>query len=107
MQCGPIRYLVDAKSQAEKRSFDHFVIPRFTRARAADAGAIQDLYAVIIENENRNVMLIADAVQLVQEGRTPLLLTERKERAAYLAGLLEDQVKNVFLLVGSDQPKIK
>lgn len=107
MQCGPIRYLVDAKSQAEKRSFDHFVIPRFTRARAADAGSIQDLYAAIIENENRNAMLTADAVQLVQEGRTPLLLTERKEHAAYLAGLLEEQMKNVFLLVGSDRPKIK
>ena len=30
MQCGPIRYQVDAKVQAEKRPFDHAVIPKFT-----------------------------------------------------------------------------
>ena len=30
MQCGPIRYHVDAKAQAEKRPFDHAVIPKFT-----------------------------------------------------------------------------
>ena len=30
MQCGPIRYKVDAKAQAEKRSFEHYLIPRFT-----------------------------------------------------------------------------
>lgn len=30
LQCGPIRYQVDAKVQAEKRSFSHAVVPRFT-----------------------------------------------------------------------------
>ena len=30
MQCGAIRYRVDAKEQAEKRSFAHHLIPRFT-----------------------------------------------------------------------------
>jgi superfamily II DNA or RNA helicase len=30
MQCGPIRYNVDAKSQAVKRNFEHYVIPCFT-----------------------------------------------------------------------------
>ena len=30
MQCGPIRYQVDAKEQAQKRTFDHYLLPRFT-----------------------------------------------------------------------------
>ena len=107
MQCGPIRYLVDAKSQAEKRAFSHFVIPRFTRARAPAGSSIQELYAAIIKNEARNAALAADAVRLVQEGRSPILLTERKEHAAQLAVLLEGQVKSVFLLIGSDKPKEK
>ena len=107
MQCGPVRYLVDAKSQAEKRAFSHFVIPRFTRARAPAGSGIQELYAAIIKNEARNAALAADTVRLVQEGRSPILLTERKEHAAQLAALLEDQVKNVFLLIGSDKPKEK
>lgn len=107
MQCGPVRYLVDAKSQAEKRTFSHFVVPRFTRMRLPDANGIQDMYAGVIENDNRNELLVSDALNLVQEGRTPILLTERKEHAVLLAGHLSDKVKNVFLLIGSDKQKEK
>lgn len=89
MQCGPIRYLVDAKSQADKRTFSHFIIPRFTRARAPAGSSIQELYAAIVKNENRNASLMEDAVWLVYEGRSPILLTERKEHAAQLAALLQ------------------
>lgn len=49
MQCGPIRYLVDAKSQADKRTFSHFIIPRFTRTRAPAGSGIQELYAAIVK----------------------------------------------------------
>ena len=107
MQCGPVRYLVDAKSQAEKRTFSHFVVPRFTRMRLPDANGIQDMYVGVIENDNRNELLASDALKLVQEGRTPILLTERKEHAVLLAGRLSDKVKNVFLLIGSDKQKDK
>ena len=51
MQCGPIRYLVDAKSQVENRAFSHFVFPRFTRTRLPSANGIQDVYAGVIDNE--------------------------------------------------------
>lgn len=107
MQCGPIRYLVDAKSQADKRTFSHFIIPRFTRARAPAGSGIQELYAAIVKNENRNASLVEDAVRLVREGRSPILLTERKEHAAQLATRLQGKIQNVFLLVGSDKPKEK
>ena len=40
MQCGPIRYKVDARIQAEKRAFLHYMIPRFTDD-ADTAGASQ------------------------------------------------------------------
>lgn len=107
MQCGPIRYLVDAKSQADKRTFSHFIIPRFTRARAPAGSGIQELYTAIVKNENRNASLVEDAVRLVREGRSPILLTERKEHAAQLATRLQGKIQNVFLLVGSDKPKEK
>jgi superfamily II DNA or RNA helicase len=107
MQCGPVRYLVDAKSQAEKRTFAHFVIPKFTRTRLPNVNSIQDLYAGIAENDARNGLLAADTVRLVREGRTPILLTERKEHAVQLAALLEGNVQNVFLLLGSDKQKDK
>lgn len=107
MQCGPVRYLVDAKSQAEKRSFSHFVIPRFTRARLPKADGIQDAYSGIIENSDRNELIVSDTLRLVQENRTPLLLTERKEHAIQLADTLSKHVSHVFLLLGSDKQKDK
>ncbi len=30
MQCGPVRFKVDAKSQAKLREFEHLIIPRYT-----------------------------------------------------------------------------
>lgn len=107
MQCGPVRYLVDAKSQAEKRNFSHYVIPRFTRTRLPAAQHIQDVYSGIVENEARNKFLISDAIRLVAEGRTPLLLTERKEHAIRLEEALRDKADHVFLLLGSGKQKEK
>lgn len=107
MQCGPVRYLVDAKSQAEKRAFSHYVIPRFTRARSPAAENIQDIYAGIIGNESRTNQIISDAVRLIAEGRTPLLLTERKDHAVRLAEELRGKADHIFLLLGSGKQKEK
>ena len=107
MQCGPVRYLVDARVQANKREFSHYVIPRFTRTRLPSAADIQDIYAGIIENETRNEQIVQDALELVRKGRTPIILTERKNHAAQLVAKLEGKVKNVFLLLGSDKQKDK
>lgn len=101
MQCGPIRYCVDAKSQAEKRTFSHFVIPRFTRTRLPFVNRIQDIYTGIIKDESRNQLILSDAFTLLGEGRTPLILTERKEHAIQLAEKLNGKADHVFLLLGS------
>lgn len=107
MQCGPVRYSIDAKSQAESRNFSHYVIPRFTRTRLPAARKIQDIYSGIAENEARNKFLISDAVRLVSEGRTPLLLTERKEHAIRLEEALQGKADHVILLLGSGKQKEK
>ena len=46
MQCGAIRYRVDAKEQAEKRGFEHYLIPRFTNTRypSEEKTSITDIY---------------------------------------------------------------
>ena len=105
MQCGPVRYLVDAKSQAEQRSFSHAVIPRLTQVRLPHANSIQDIFAAITENTNRNALIAADAKDLLSEGRSLLILTERKTHAEQLVLLLEKSTQNLFLLVGSDTQK--
>lgn len=61
----------------------------------------------IIENDTRNSQIISDTVKLLLEGRTPLILTERKDHAERLAEALKGAAKRVFLLVGSGGQKEK
>ena len=105
MQCGPIRYRDDAKKQAEKRPFDHFVIPRFTSFNAPldkekKDISIHELYAGIIENEMRNQLIVDDVVQCHKNGRNCLVLTERTAHAESLANELSKRVPDVILLMG-------
>lgn len=108
MQCGPIRYRVDAKEQADKRDFAHHIIPKITRMRIpGDDIQIQDVYTKICESDARNIDIVKDVLSALQEGRTPLILTERKEHAESLALMLSNSCPSVFLLVGSDSQKRK
>ncbi len=107
MQCGPVRYLVDAKSQAHKSAFGHYILPRFTRTRLPAACKIQDVYRGIIKNDTRNSLIISDTIKLLLEGRTPLILTERKDHAERLAVALQGAAEHIFLLVGSGSQKEK
>lgn len=70
VQCGPIRYQVDALAQSVKRDFSHFVIPEFTDFRVADSGMkYQDICAKLCADEARNRRIIDDVIQASQDGR--------------------------------------
>ncbi|MGH3993326.1 MAG: DEAD/DEAH box helicase family protein, partial [Pseudonocardiaceae bacterium] len=81
MQLGPVRYKVDAKSQAARRPFDHRLIVRETAFRMPDDNAnsgIQEIYRALTNDETRNKRIVDDVIAAIQEGRSPILLTERK-----------------------------
>ncbi len=103
MQCGAIRYRVDAKEQAEKRSFEHYLVPRFTNTRYISEGktTITDIYKKLSENELRNNLIVADVAEALESGRNPIVLTERREHAALLAEKFSGCNKNVIQLVGT------
>jgi len=107
MQCGAIRYRIDAKEQAEKRSFEHYLVPRFTNTRYPAEGktSITDVYKKLSENEIRNNMIVSDVVEALKEGRNPIVLTERREHVALLAERLACNCKNVIQLVGTASAK--
>ena len=111
MQCGPIRYQVDAKVQAEKRPFDHAVIPKFTSFAQPVTDEvpwkITDAYAAMQVNEERNGKIVADVLAAVTEGRTPIVLTERYDHAKLLAEILREKSRNVVLLSGKGTAKEK
>ncbi len=105
MQCGPIRYRDDAKLQAEKRPFDHFIIPRFTSLRAPLGRnepelTVQDFYSEIVVNEMRNQLIIDDVVNSHQQGRSCLVLTERTAHVKLLAKALSEKIPEVLSLMG-------
>ena len=107
MQCGAIRYRVDAKEQAEKRSFEHYLVPRFTNTRCPCEGklSITNIYKKLSENELRNNIIVSDVVKALKEGRNPIVLTERREHVALLAERLSCYCKNIIQLVGTASAK--
>ncbi|MCL2034972.1 MAG: DEAD/DEAH box helicase family protein, partial [Oscillospiraceae bacterium] len=109
MQCGKIRYRVDAKEQAEARPFDHFIIPRFTRfhkpAHRDEKWELSDVYTDIQKSEIRNNLIVQDVIAAVEQGRNPIILTERKEHVIYLAEQLQLRIKNVIILIGGEGQK--
>ncbi|MBF0408763.1 MAG: DEAD/DEAH box helicase family protein [Candidatus Riflebacteria bacterium] len=106
MQCGPVRYRVDAKAQALARPFTHTVIVRptgFYSLEAPDTDAraqFNSLYNELIADEARNNMIVQDVIYSVREKRSPIILTERKEHVERLAKLLSPEIKNLLIFQG-------
>ncbi|HHY93584.1 MAG TPA: DEAD/DEAH box helicase family protein [Firmicutes bacterium] len=103
MQCGPVRFRVRSRDQARSRPFKHVVMPRRTEFRMPPEfpePSIQDIYTALAGDPGRNELILSDLLQVVQDGRSPLLLTERTEHVEYLAGRLAGLVRNVFVLRG-------
>ena len=106
MQCGPIRYKVDAKAQAEKREFEHYLIPRFTSYRSLDTDkGIAEIYRNLSESEIRNTLIVRDVVKSLQQGRCPIILTERREHVILLEQRLSGYCKNIITLFGTASQK--
>lgn len=103
MQLGPIRIKVDAKMLTSSRGFSLTVVPRYTEFQmSADSstGGIQEVFKNLITDEDRNTMIFNDLLYCLEEGRSPLLLVERKAHADYFEQRLRSFAKNVIVLRG-------
>jgi len=105
MQCGPVRHRVDAKKQAAARPFDHKVVFRrtefrLTRNHPDEKPAIQELYARLAQDPARNDLIFDDILSALEAGRSPVVITERKDHLDALAGRLSKFAKNVIILRG-------
>ena len=109
MQCGPIRFTTDVKSQIAKQSFDRFLIPRFTSYNSIleDRLSIATLYKYLSEDEIRNNLIVEDICKAVNTGRTPIILTNRTAHVSVLAEKLKATIKNVISLTGIGTTKEK
>ena len=105
MQCGPVRHRVDARAQAAIRPFEHKVYFRQTgffasRPTPGQQLSIQELYAQLATHSARNDLIFEDILWSLEAGRSPVVITERKDHLVALADRLAKFAKNVLVLRG-------
>ncbi len=104
MQCGPVRYQVNAKQQALARPFDHYVTQRKTTFIMPQSAighiSIHEIYQALVVDLQRNQFILDDIKKALAEGRSPIVLTERKEHVLLLAEQIKAFAKNVFVMQG-------
>ena len=103
MQCGPIRFNVSVKKQAAASTFKYEVVPRFTEFTVPPEWqgiGIQDVYTALVNDESRTDFIVSDVVSAIEDGRFPLLLTERTDHLQILLEKLEKRVPNIFVMKG-------
>lgn len=104
MQCGPIRYKVNSKDISKMNEIEHIVIKRNTQFKfcAYEEGktSINDIYRSLIEDEPRNNMIFGDILNVLEEGKSPILLTERRSHIDYFEEKFKGFVKNIIVLRG-------
>jgi len=62
--------------------------------------AIQDIYGALARDAARNDLIFDDVVAALEAGRSPLVITERKDHLELLAERLSKFCKNVIVLKG-------
>jgi superfamily II DNA or RNA helicase len=104
MQCGPIRYALSGKQSAQHGLFAHRVVTRLTGADTVgpeEQIQMQDIYTAIMNDENRTSLIVNDICASIAEGKTPLVLTERREHLAALAERLAPVARHLIILHGN------
>jgi superfamily II DNA or RNA helicase len=101
MQLGPVRFHVEPRSQAAQRPFAHTLIVRETGFKTSSEApaSIQELYAALATDVRRNQLILDDVIQALEQGCSPILLTERKDHLEYFARLTKI-VRHVVVLQG-------
>lgn len=103
MLCGPLRYVIDPKTQAIQQGIQRIVRPRFTGIRlpAYEPGAsFNQILDLLCAHTARNELIVDDALEAASSGRHPLVLSKRKKHAEELCRLFRDRGHEPILLTG-------
>lgn len=102
MQCGPIRYRIRHRD-VDTGIAEHIVLPRFTATRLPEHAQhfeTQEIITELVNDEQRNQMIVDDVLKCINERRMPLVLTKRKEHLQLLRERFEGKVKNIIVYHG-------
>jgi superfamily II DNA or RNA helicase len=106
MQCGPVRYRAHAREQAAASGIAHRARMRSTGfwqppgLVTAERAPIASLYAALAQDEGRNDMIFDDVLTALEAGRSPILLTERRDHLEYLRARFARFVRHLVVLRG-------
>ncbi|TRM13157.1 DEAD/DEAH box helicase [Lentibacillus cibarius] len=106
MQLGPIRHKINAKDQAKVRPFNHVLVPRYTSFNSSKKD-IQAIYSELVTDEKRNEMIFNDVLTALEEGKAPIILTERIEHVQKLEAMFKGFTKHLIVLTGELNEKQK
>ena len=109
MHLGPVRYVARESDNAGQPSFERRLIIRETpfREEVPPELPIQDLYARLVEHEARNQAIIADVREALASGRSPIILTERREHLRIFAEQLAGAVQHLVVMQGGTGVKAR
>lgn len=103
MQIGPIRYAVEPTNRGIARPFVSRLVVRETRFRLPADKAdppIQAIYRALASDAGRNELILNDVIRALAEGRSPILLTERKDHLEFFAERLRGFARHLIVLQG-------
>ena len=104
MQLGPARFIADSRSKNAQRPFVQSLIVReteFAIKQQAERATIQELYSMLAADPARNSLICKDVIQALKDGRSPIVLTERREHLERLAEELRAYALDLVVLHGT------
>jgi len=104
MQCGKIRYKVDAKVLNKNSIVTHKLITKNTEFVLPDNNGtifpIQTVYQLMSEDEKRNDLIFDDLLWALEEKRSPIVITERTSHLEYWERRLKGFARNILVFKG-------
>jgi superfamily II DNA or RNA helicase len=118
MQCGPVRHMIGSQASASTRGLTLRVVRRDTRfdpSTLPTDPSIQEVYGALADDEQRTDLIARDALELAAQGRSLIVLTERRDHLDRLTTRLldrlttrlPDQVPALVTLHGDMSPKAR
>ena len=107
MECGPVRYRVDTKKMDSFAAFRHVVrvrptpfVPKSDSLDKEGSARFAEIVAELAGDEERNAMIAADVAASIREGRSPVVISERRNHLDALAAFLAGVADHIIVLRG-------
>jgi superfamily II DNA or RNA helicase len=107
LQLGPVRFAISSKAEADEGTFKRRLVVRETGFRLPEttpSPTIQDIYRDLSKDETRNRLILSDVAAALRDGRSPIVLTERRDHLDFLTRELGSESSNPVVLRGGMTP---